>query len=56
MSLVEYSLRWVRKGCVCAGYVDFMLFVSLLVALGTQRKLGSGRIWALGWWGAQVGT
>ena len=35
---VEYGSRWVRESWVCVGHVYFMLFVSILFALGTQRE------------------
>ena len=41
---VEYSLHWVCQSWVCIGRVDFMLFISFLVVLGTQRKRNSCRV------------
>ena len=35
---MEYRLHWVSEGRVCVGHVHFMLFVSLLVELGSQRE------------------
>ena len=35
---VEYSLRWVRVGCVCVGHVHLMLFVSFMFALGNRTR------------------
>ena len=35
---VKYSSRWVRKGRVCVGHVDFMLFTSCSLTLGTKRE------------------
>ena len=35
---IEYSVRWVCKGWVYNGHVDFMLFVACLFELGTKRK------------------
>ena len=32
----EYSSRWVRKGWVCIGHVNSMLFLSISFALGSQ--------------------
>ena len=34
MGVMEYSLCWICEGWDCVGHVDFMLFVSLLLALG----------------------
>ena len=39
---VEYSPRWVCKGRVRVGYVDFMLFTSCSLALGTQFPVEYG--------------
>ena len=37
---VEYGLHWVHEGLVCVRHVNFMLFVSLSFALGSQHERG----------------
>ena len=41
---MEYSLHGLQEGG--DGHVDFMLFMSISFALGSQRELISGGIWA----------
>ena len=35
---VEYSFHWAISCLHCVGHVDFMLFVSCLLVLGSQHK------------------
>ena len=35
---VEYTLRWAILRLLCVGHVDFMLFVTCLLPLATQRE------------------